>query len=182
MDDGSRTFTVNLPSDAETELFTAIRRAIIDTEGVEGGSINLTLSGVKAIPNHEEDLEFGGAIFGYVSGEDKNGEWVAESVTQLASINLPDVISIGISAFESCDSLVSVSAPKVQTIGDWAFAYTGISELELPEVTSIGWAAFIECKNLSTVILPKVTNIGQQAFDIKSLTLTSLMLLSEDDI
>ena len=72
LEDGSRTFTVNLPSDAETELFTAIRRAIIDTEGVEDGSINLTLSGVKAIPNHEEDLEFGGAIFGYVSGEDKN--------------------------------------------------------------------------------------------------------------
>ena len=182
LEDGSRTFTVNLPSDAETELFTAIRRAIIDTEGVEDGSINLTLAGVEAIPDHEEDLEFGGAIFGYVSGEDKNGEWVTESVTQLASINLPDVISIGIRAFESCDSLVSVSAPKVQTIGDWAFAYTGISELELPEVTSIGWAAFIECKNLSTVILPKVTNIGQQAFDIQSLTLTSLMLLSEDDI
>ena len=182
LEDGSRTFTVNLPSDAETELFTAIRRAIIDTEGVEDGSINLTLAGVEAIPDHEEDLEFGGAIFGYVSGEDKNGEWVTESVTQLASINLPDVISIGEMAFEECRNLIAISAPKVQTIGDWAFASTGISELELPEVTSIGWAAFIVCENLSTVILPKATNIGQQAFDIKSLTLTSLVLLSEDDI
>ena len=79
LEDGSRTFTVNLPSDAETELFTAIRRAIIDTEGVENGSINLTLAGVEAIPDHEGDLEFGGAIFGYVSGEDKNGEWVTDS-------------------------------------------------------------------------------------------------------
>ena len=182
LEDGSRTFTVNLPSDAETELFTAIRRAIIDTEGVGNGSINLTLAGVEAIPDHEGDLEFGGAIFGYVSGEDKNGEWVTESVTQLASINLPDVIYIGEMAFEECRNLIAISAPKVQTIGDWAFASTGISELELPEVTSIGWAAFIVCQNLSTVILPKATNIGQQAFDIKSLTLTSLMLLSEDDI
>ena len=182
LEDGSRTFTVNLPSDAETELFTAIRRAIIDTEGVEDGSINLTLAGVEAIPDHEEDLEFGGAIFGRVSGEDKNGEWVVEYVTQLASINLPDVISIGEMAFEECRNLIAISAPKMQTIGDLAFAHTGIGELELPEVTSIGWAAFIACQNLSTVILPKATNIGQQAFDIKSLTLTSLVLLSEDDI
>ena len=175
LEDGSRTFTVNLPSDAETELFTAIRRAIIDTEGVGNGSINLTLAGVEAIPDHDE-YDPSNLVFGGYYGDE------LESVTQLASINLPDVISIGIRAFESCDSLVSVSAPKVQTIGDWAFAYTGISELELPEVTSIGWAAFIVCENLSTVILPKATNIGQQAFDINSLTLTSLVLLSEDDI
>ena len=177
LEDGSRTFTVNLPSDAETELFTAIRRAIIDTEGVEDGSINLTLSGVKAIPNHDA-FDPSNLIFGeYLGDED-----IEEYVDQLASVNLPDVISIGEGAFKGCENLVSISAPKVQTIGDWAFAYTVIVELELPEVTSIGWAAFIMCKNLSTVILPKVTNIGQQAFDIKSLTLTSLVLLSEDDI
>ncbi len=177
LEDGSRTFTVNLPSDAETELFTAIRRAIIDTEGVEDGSINLTLAGVKAIPNHDA-FDPSNLIFGeYLGDED-----IEEYVDQLASVNLPDVISIGEGAFKGCENLVSISAPKVQTIGDWAFAYTVIVELELPEVTSIGWAAFIMCKNLSTVILPKVTNIGQQAFDIKSLTLTSLVLLSEDDI
>ena len=175
LEDGSRTFTVNLPSDAETELFTAIRRAIIDTEGVEDGSINLTLAGVEAIPDHNED-DPSNLVFGGYYGDE------LEYVTQLASVNLPDVISIGEIAFDGCENLVSVSAPKVQTIGDWAFASTGISELELPEVTSIGWAAFIVCQNLSTVILPKATNIGQQAFDIKSLTLTSLMLLSEDDI
>ena len=175
LEDGSRTFTVNLPSDAETELFTAIRRAIIDTEGVEDGSINLTLAGVEAIPDHNED-DPSNLVFGGYYGDE------LEYVTQLASVNLPDVISIGEMAFEECRNLIAISAPKVQTIGDWAFAYTGISELELPEVTSIGWAAFIVCENLSTVILPKATNIGQQAFDIKSLTLTSLMLLSEDDI
>ena len=176
LEDGSRTITVNLPSDAEAELFTAIRRAIIDTEGVEGGSINLTLSGVKAIPNHDE-FDPSNLIFGeYLGDED------IEYVDQLASVNLPDVISIGERAFRGCENLVSISAPKVQTISDWAFANTVIVELELPEVTSIGWAAFLVCENLSTVILPKVTNIGQQAFDMKSLTLTSLVFWSEDDI
>lgn len=176
LEDGSRTFTVNLPSDAETELFTAIRRAIIDTEGVEDGSINLTLAGVEAIPNHDE-FDPSNLIFGEYLGDEG-----IEYVDQLASVNLPDVISIGERAFCGCENLVSITAPKAQIVSDWAFASTGISELELPEVTSIGWAAFIVCENLSTVILPKATNIGQQAFDINSLTLTSLMLLSEDDI
>ena len=176
LEDGSRTFTVNLPSDAETELFTAIRRAIIDTEGVEDGSINLTLAGVEAIPNHDE-FDPSNLIFGEYLGDEG-----IEYVDQLASVNLPDVISIGERAFCGCENLVSITAPKAQIVSDWAFASTGISELELPEVTSIGWAAFIVCENLSTVILPKATNIGQQAFDINSLTLTSLVLLSEDDI
>ena len=50
LETGSRTFTVELPADAEAGMITTIRRAICDTEGVADGSINLTLKGVTSIP------------------------------------------------------------------------------------------------------------------------------------
>jgi len=165
---GERTFTVNLPAIAEPKLFTAIRRALIDTEGVEDGSVNLALAGVTAIPDHDE-MDPSTAIFGAYFGNE------IECVTQLVSISLPDVLTIGDNAFDWCENLVSLTAPKVQTVGDWAFAYTAITELELPEATTLGWGAFDPCEDLISVKLPKAVSLGQQAFDnCNSLTYVEL--------
>ena len=165
---GERTFTVNLPANAEAKLFTAIRRALIDTEGVADGSVNLTLTGVTAIPDHDE-MDPSTAIFGAYLGNEM------ECVTQLVSISLPDVLTIGNYAFDWCENIVSLTAPKVQTVGDWAFAYTGITEIELPEATTLGWVAFCPCEDLISVKLPKAVSLGQQAFDnCNSLTYVEL--------
>ena len=159
LETGSRTFTVELPADAEAEMITAIRRAICDTEGVEDGSIYLTLKGVITIPDNNND----GVAFGPRDAQldENNVEIVVskEEVTQLASINLPDVTEIGAQAFYFCRNLVSVSAPKAQTIGAHAFGFTALTSVEFPELTTIPYGMFSGTQTLSSAKFPKVTTI-----------------------
>ena len=110
-------------------MFTAIRRALIDTEGVVDGSINLTLTGVTTIPNQSELLQNGSPIFGEVI-QDENGEYLdaSECVLELNSVSLPDVLTIGKCAFICCKKLTSIYAPKVQTLGNKAFGYTALAQ------------------------------------------------------
>ena len=159
LETGSRTFTVELPADASAEMVTAIRRAICDTEGVADGSINLTLKGVTTIPG---TTNWDGVAFGPGDIYDEAGEIVdQELVTQLASINLPDVTEIGAQAFYFCENLVSISAPKAQTIGAQALGYTALTSVEFPELTSIPTDMFSGTWTLSSAKFPKVTTIEQ---------------------
>ena len=159
LETGSRTFTVELPADTEAEMITAIRRAICDTEGVADGSIHLTLKGVTSIPG---TTNWDGVAFGPGDIYDEAGEIVdQELVTQLASINLPDVTEIGAQAFYFCENLVSVSAPKAQTIGAQALGYTALTSVEFPELTTIPTDMFSGTWTLSSAKFPKVTTIEQ---------------------
>lgn len=182
---GSSTFTVELPADAEAGMITAIRRAICDTEGVADGSIHLTLKGVTSIPG---TTNWDGVAFGprNAQWDENNVEIVShEEVTQLASINLPDVTEIGAQAFLDCSNLTSITAPKVQSIGDWglqstaitsidmpllkeagysAFCRTALTEVSLPSLETAGVIVFGHCEQLRTVDLPKLQNLSQQLF------------------
>lgn len=155
LSDGERSFTVNLPADASAKLFTAIRRALLDAENVNDGSVHLTIAGATAIPAHNE-LDPAAAIFGNIS--------YMEYVSELASVRLPDALSIGDNAFSKCYNLRSFYAPKVQTVGENAFAHTAIGHAELPEATTIGPGAFKFCSSLNSVSLPRATSIGYAAF------------------
>ena len=156
---GETDITVTLKPDASAEMVTAIRRAICDTEGVADGSINLTLKGVATIPG---TTNWDGVAFGPGDIYDEAGEIVdQELVTQLASINLPDVTEIGAQAFYFCENLVSVSAPKAQTIGAQAFGYTALTSVEFPELTTIPTDMFSGTWTLSSAKFPKVTTIEQ---------------------
>lgn len=156
---GETDITVTLKPDASAEMVTAIRRAICDTEGVADGSINLTLKGVTTIPG---TTNWDGVAFGPGDIYDEDGEIVdQELVTQLASINLPDVTEIGAQAFYFCENLVSVSAPKAQTIGAQALGYTALTSVEFPELTTIPTDMFSGTWTLSSAKFPKVTTIEQ---------------------
>ncbi|MBQ7387023.1 MAG: leucine-rich repeat domain-containing protein [Clostridia bacterium] len=173
LNDGVRTFTVNLPADADAKLFTAIRRALVDNEAVADGSINLTIAGATAIPDqdyHNADT----LIFGVYYDDDM------EEVYELASINLPDVLSIGEGAFRYCSRLSSVTAPKLQIIGEEAFSDTALTYAAFPEVTTLEYGAFMSCSSLSKAWLPKATDIGNMAFSHSSLKY--LELTAEGDI
>ena len=157
---GYTDITVTLKPDAPAEMITAIRRAICDTEGVADGSIHLTLGGVTSIPDNNNDgIGFGDRWSEY---DENNVEIVSEEeVTQLASINLPDVTYIGANAFSNCGNLVSVSAPKAQTIGEHAFFFTALTSVEFPELTTIPYGMFAGTSTLSSAKFPKVTIIEQ---------------------
>ena len=159
LETGETDIEVTLKPDAPAEMITAIRRAICDTEGVADGSIHLTLKGVTTIPG---TTNWDGVAFGPGDIYDEAGEIVdQELVTQLASINLPDVTEIGAQAFYFCENLVTVSAPKAQTIGAQAFGYTALTSVEFPELTTIPTDMFSGTWTLSSAKFPKVTTIEQ---------------------
>ena len=185
LEEGETDITVTLKPDAPAEMITAIRRAICDTDGVADGSIHLTLKGVTSIPG---TTNWDGVAFGprNAQWDENNVEIVShEEVTQLASVNLPDVTAIGAQAFLDCSNLTSITAPKVQSIGDWglqgtaitsidmpllkearysAFCRTALTEVSLPSLETAGVIVFGHCKQLRTVDLPKLQNLSQQFF------------------
>ena len=182
LESGYTNIAITLTAKPEAAMFTAIRRALIDTESVSDGSINLSLNGVTTIPHHSHQTADGYVIFGEVT-QDENDKYLetAEVVLELNSISLPDVQTIGNDAFRGCENITKLDAPQVQTIGDWAFAYSKIKELELPEARTLGWVAFFVCEDLVSVKLPKATNLNQQAFDLCP-NLTRVELLAEEEI
>ena len=161
LEEGETDITVTLKPDAPAEMITAIRRAICDTDGVADGSIHLTLKGVTTIPG---TTNWDGVAFGprNAQWDENNVEIVShEEVTQLASVNLPDVTAIGAQAFYFCENLVTVSAPKAQTIGAQALGYTALTSVEFPELTTIPTDMFSGTWTLSSAKFPKVTTIEQ---------------------
>ncbi len=78
------------------------------------------------------------------------------------------VTEIGWIAFQSSDSLISVTIPNsVTLIHDDAFYYcTNLASVTIPNsVTSIGNSAFANCSSLDSIIIPNsVISIGNSAF------------------
>lgn len=183
---GIKDIYITLVSTPEPQMFTAIRRALLDVKGLANGSINLTLAGVTVIPDHSTSAADGMPIFGRVSADvDYTDDAILgrtvtaeESVLDIGTINLPDVISIGEYAFYHCDYLTTLYAPKVQTIGMDAFAYTGLTSVDIQEVTNIGAFAFSACTKLTSINLPKATSIAGGAF-LGCSKLTNVVLNAE---
>ena len=157
---------ITLPANPDNNMFTAIRRALIDTDYVADGSVVLTLRGVTTVC----DYAFGESYYG--------NEYVAE----LKSVILPDAININEDAFLGCENLTEIVAPKVQTVQDWAFGNTGIVSVEFPEATEIKARAFFNCNGLTTIKLPKVVSLGDQALDCKPESELTIYLTSASEI
>lgn len=108
------------------------------------------------------------------------GKSAFESCDKLTSVSLPDSITtIGDSAFAWCLSLTSINLPdSITTIDDRVFAFcSSLTSINLPNsVTCIGKGAFRFCHSLNNISLPNsVTSIGDAAFSCcRSLTSINL--------
>ena len=155
---GETDIRIKLAEDADATMFSAITAALAAADIAEG-SIDLTISGVKAVP------EYG--FFDYVNYFDNNEKNIAGD--KLKSLTLTDVETIGEYAFSACTNLEAVNMPNVVTIGKFAFNEytkgTKLTSLDLPNATTIGENAFAYSSLLISVNLPNVVTIGLQAFD-----------------
>lgn len=86
----------------------------------------------------------------------------------LNAVHLPELLTIGASAFEQCRSLREVSFPAtLRTISRSAFSgCASLSKVTFPsELTTIGQQAFWGCKSLTEVSIPaSVTTVDYAAF------------------
>lgn len=175
---GETDIRIKLAENADATMFSAITAALA-ADGIEEGSIDLTISGAKTVP------EYGFFDYDdYSDNDDKNiagdklksltltdvetiEEYAFSACTYLESVNLPQVVTIGECAFNEWKKgtkLTSLNLPNATTIGDWAFAYSSLlTSINLPKVTSIGMHAFGYC-DLRTLNLPEVTTIDGEAF------------------
>ncbi len=77
------------------------------------------------------------------------------------------VLSIGKSAFEDCDRLISIKLSNVLNIEDSAFRYCNnlVSIVLANNIESVGYACFEGCSKLKNITLPdNIINIGAAAF------------------
>ena len=81
------------------------------------------------------------------------GESAFEKCSSLESVTIPEsVTTIGKGAFEECSSLESINLSNVTTIGEGAFAFSGLTSITIPtSVTEIQMGAFYECAGLASV-------------------------------
>jgi len=100
--------------------------------------------------------------------------------TTLTKITFPSTLQvIKASAFSMCSNLLTIVAPQniaLTTIGDSAFAQSGLKSIVLPpSITSMGQKVFQKCTNLETAVVYTAV-LGQYMFDgctaLKEVTLS----------
>jgi hypothetical protein len=92
------------------------------------------------------------------------GDYAFIRANALTSVNFPNVVSIGIQAFQWLN-IQSISFPKVIEIKNQAFTECRqITDITLPNAEVIGDFGFSGCRGSKKVVLPKATSIGMAAF------------------
>ncbi len=74
---------------------------------------------------------------------------------KIVSVNMPYLIHVSSSAFNSCSGIQSVILPEVGDIGEGAFSWCSkLQQMYIPQVSKIGKYAFQGCKSLYDINLP----------------------------
>lgn len=144
-----------------TAITDAFRNKLGSTEMIKAGDIPSTLNSFQKYVDMISDR--------VSSVSDENVTLVRSygfySCKKLQEVYLPNVTSIGESAFKSCDMLSKINIQNVETLGAYAFSdCLEITELYLPKAITIGEYACFEASQLKKVTLGNVKTIGACAF------------------
>ena len=178
-----------------------------------GATVNIgkNVSGIPAylfyVPSTSISPKIKTVVFEEDSACQKIGDFAFARISALESINIPNVTSIGASAFSDCSKLKNIKIPNsVTSIGTYAFnncssieavviptgvtiindyTFSGCNSLTsatiLGNVSSICTYAFNGCKSLEEIEIPNsAKSIGTYAFSGCS-SLTSIKLSSNTD-
>lgn len=166
---------------------------------------SLTSLGLGAFLN-SGILSFSADALTLISGDNTSNSTFC-NCTNLESVNLPSIITLGKNAFYNCTALKSINMPKVETIGQGAFREcsslggdvylpelvgtidiatflrTAITSFTAPKLSKIGGdnssnSAFGNCNLLQRVFLESIKQIGKYAF--ANCTALVECVLSED--
>lgn len=95
------------------------------------------------------------------------GQNAFQGASNLETVSFPEVLVIDENAFANCP-LTSLSFPKAEYIGTYAFAGTKVlgdaSTSLFPKCKIIGSKAFFQCPSLSAMSFSKVDYVGVSAF------------------
>lgn len=84
----------------------------------------------------------------------------------LDSINLDNIVEVGVNAFAYCSAIVNVSLPNMMRMGKGAFLNCNyLQSASMPKMTYLPENAFRDCTRLEGVSVPLVTTIGKSAFE-----------------
>ena len=148
---GHTEISVTLAADADATMFSAITAALA-ADGIEEGSIDLTISGAKTVP------EYTFYVDKYV-----NENWQAGAT--LRSVTLTDATTIGSGAFYGC-AMTYFSAPNAFTLSENCLASCeNLTDVNLPSVQSVGLQCFYGCISLRTISLPECIDLGEDTFN-----------------
>lgn len=86
------------------------------------------------------------------------------NLTTLKNVNLPNAEIIGEKAFYYYYG-TSINLPKAKNIGNNAFQYSKLETINLPNAETIGDYGISGCNSLTNLSLPKVNKIGSNAFN-----------------
>lgn len=151
LDYGHTELAITLAADADATMFSAITAALA-ADGIEEGSIDLTISGAKTVP------EYTFYVDKYV-----NENWQAGAT--LRSVTLTDATTIGSGAFYGC-AMTYFSAPNAFTLSENCLASCeNLTDVNLPSVQSVGLQCFYGCISLRTISLPECIDLGEDTFN-----------------
>lgn len=144
-----------------TAITDAFRNKLGSTEMIKAGDIPSALNSFQKYVDMISD--------NVSSVSDENVTLVRSygfySCKKLQEVYLPNVTSIGESAFSGCDMLSKINIQNVETLGDHALSDCHeITELYLPKAINIGGFACYSMSGLKKVTLGNVTTIGAAAF------------------
>lgn len=106
------------------------------------------------------------------------GTYAFYSCSALSNIYAPNVVFISGSAFGNCRSAFSaVDMPELTTVGFSAFTNcTSLVNVSMPKLVTISNGAFTNCRSISTLSFPNAATIGSYAFQSDT-ALESLYLM-----